>query len=95
VQATPGWDFLAIGVEGDPVELGGVELWRTRWEPVAVGTVTVPHPSWPRQRHDFQVYVVRSATGPTFFAAGELSNGVWGFYRPSASMQAFLLRFHS
>lgn len=81
---TPGWRFVSIGFEGDPVDVGGgVNPWR--WPSHWVGTgehITVAHPSYPRQRHSMAVYVLEGAVPPVRFAAGELSNGVWGFFVP-------------
>jgi hypothetical protein len=81
---TPGWEFVSIGLEGDPVDLGsGVSPWpySDRW--VATGDrIVVAHPSYPRQRHDMLVYTLAATNPEVRFAAGEFSNGVWGFYVP-------------
>lgn len=95
MDVSKGWDFLAITIEGDPVDLAGMNVWEVEWKPVPVGNVTVAHPSYPRQRHEMSVYKVCDAGSITFFAAGEFSNGVWGFYLPADSMKDFLQRFHT
>lgn len=82
---TPGWEFVSIGFENDPVDLGGgLSPWPygERW----VGTsdrIIVSHPSYPRQRHDMHVYTLAGTEPAVRFAAGEFSNGVWGFYVPT------------
>lgn len=81
---TPGWEFVSIGFENDAVDLGGgVNPWpySARW----VGTgerIVVAHPSYPTQRHDMHVYALAGSDPEVRFAAGEFSNGVWGFYVP-------------
>lgn len=39
------------------------------------------------------VYRLGAGSPAVLFAAGEFANGVWGFYRPEASMRKFLLDF--
>lgn len=74
-----GWRFVAIGVEGDSVLLGGADAWSAPWSPVG-DSLTVPHPHNPEQRHRFTQYSVKTSVGEVVFAAGEYSNGVWGFF---------------
>lgn len=95
MNLTSGWTFVAIVREGDPVDLAGVSPWSANWVPVAVGNVTVAHPSYPRQRHELSVYKLAATEPPVFFAAGEFSNGAWGFYLPTDLMHDFLARQHS
>ncbi|MEV6414953.1 hypothetical protein [Kribbella sp. NPDC051718] len=90
MDLTSGWTFVAIVGEGDPLELAGTNPWSADWVPVAVGNVTVAHPSYPRQHHDLPVYKLAGHEPALFFAAGELSNGAWAFYLPTEPMQAFL-----
>lgn len=74
-----GWDVVSIGFELEPVEVGGINLWDVEW----TGTgqkVTVAHPSYPMQRHQMPVYEAAGTDPLVTFAAGELSNGVWGFF---------------
>ena len=85
-RVTPGWELLGIGLEDDAVDLGGgVSPWP--WAPDRwVGTgerITVAHPSYPRQRHWMDVYTLAGHDPQVVFAAGEFSNGVWGFFVPA------------
>lgn len=86
-----GWEFRAIVVEGEPVDIAGIDPWRVEWEPVPVGSVVVSHPTYPLQRHSMNVYKVAGNEAVAFFATGEFSNGVWGFYEPTQQMREFLL----
>lgn len=43
------------------------------------------------RRHTLSVYRLSGLGPAAYFAAGEFSNGVWGFYEPTKSMRNFLL----
>jgi len=60
---------------------GGVNPWEVKWTPTH-GRITVAHPQYPSQRHTAFTYEVAGVTPPIVFAAGEFSNGVWGFFVP-------------
>jgi hypothetical protein len=91
VDISKGWEFRAIVIEGDPVDIAGINPWKVEWEPVPVGSVVVAHPTYPAQRHTMSVYRLSGVEPAAFFAAGEFSNAVWGFYEPTRSMREFLL----
>lgn len=76
-----GWRFVSIGFEGDVTDVGGVDPWTVDWTSTG-GHIVVAHPQYPHQRHRFSVYEVTGSTPPIVFAAGEYSNGVWGFFVP-------------
>ena len=78
-EVTPGWRFVSIGLEGDAVDLGGINPWKASWAGTGQ-SIVVGHPSYPWQRHDLPVYTAEGPDGPVTFAAGEYSNGVWGFF---------------
>jgi hypothetical protein len=76
------WTQQHIGVEGDAVEIRGEKVWKQKWRAVEMPSLRLPHPSYPHQYHDFHVYQIGDTKELVRFAAGELSNGVWGFYVP-------------
>jgi len=79
---TPGWRFVSIGFEGDPVDVGaGVNPWRATWLSL-YRRIVVAHPQYPQQRHSMDTYQIAGSDPPIVFAAGEFSNGVWGFFVP-------------
>jgi hypothetical protein len=80
VDVPEGWRFVAIGVEGEAVLLDGVDVWQAPWTGTG-SKVTVPHPQYPEQRHGVDEYRVDTPSGLVTFAAGEYSNGVWGFFQ--------------
>jgi hypothetical protein len=81
VNVDQGWQFVSIGFEGQPVVVAGVNLWEVTWTATG-GHITVAHPQYPSQRHQMSIYEVTDSDSPINFAAGEFSNGVWGFYVP-------------
>ncbi len=83
-ELTPGWSFVAITTEGQPVSIHGRNPWLHKWRSVSVSPITVSHPSYPAERHQMWVYDLETPQ-PVRFAAGEYSNGVWGFYVPVQS----------
>jgi hypothetical protein len=77
-----GWRDVHVGFEGDDLKIGGVGIWDADWRRTGLEAVQLPHPAHQHQRHRFDVYEVGEEKHPIRFAAGELSNGVWGFYVP-------------
>jgi hypothetical protein len=61
-----------------------VSIWDHLWTAVAPGRITVAHFSYPDQRHQMDDYEIRTAQAIVGFAAGELSNDVWGVFIPDA-----------
>ncbi len=81
VEADRGWRFVSIGYEGQQADVAGVNPWEVEW--TATGSrITVAHPHYPSQRHAMPVYEVTGSVPPIRFAAGEFSNGAWGFFVP-------------
>jgi hypothetical protein len=76
-----GWRDVHVGFEDDGLKIDGIAVWRQAWRRVG-DVLELPHPGHPHQRHRFEIYEVGSLDTPVRFAAGELSNGVWGFYVP-------------
>ena len=82
-----GWRFVSIGLEGQPTDIAGVNPWEAEW--TATGSrITVAHPQYPGQRHVMWVYEVKGSAPRVLFAAGEFSNGVWGFFVPARPDEA-------
>jgi hypothetical protein len=79
---TPGWKAAHVGIEGDSVSFHGIKPWKLEWQSIGQEPIIVPHPSHPHEQHQAWVYEVESSGKRVRFAAGELSNGVWGFYVP-------------
>ena len=79
---TPGWRMIAIGFEGGPAVIDGIDVWKHKWRSTREH-VTLPHPAYPEQMHDYTVWEVSPLLHRKVrFAATELSGGVYGFYAP-------------
>ena len=76
-----GWQAAHVGFDHDDLMLDGLPVWSLPWREEASKPVTLAHPAHPEQRHEFRIYHVDDGTRATRFAAAELSNTVWGFYR--------------
>jgi hypothetical protein len=76
------WRDVHVGIEGDGLEIGGVKVWRHEWRSTGEPRLNLPHPSYRNQTHRYDIYEIGNAENSVRFAAGELSNGVWGFYVP-------------
>lgn len=80
---THGWKSVHVGLEEDRLSLEGLDPWKLKWKSMGEQSIVVPHPSHPHERHQAWVYEIEEAGKLVRFAAGELSNGVWGFYVPA------------
>jgi len=77
------WRLEHIGLENDGLAIAGEDVWKQDWRNVKTETLQLPHPSYPNEIHCYWVYEIGDDARPVRFAAGELSNGVWGFYVPN------------
>ena len=78
------WTLVGIVIEGRPVNIHGVNPWKHEWVSLKEPRFEVPHPDYPNQRHKIWAYTITAGDRDLVFAAGEYSNGVWGFYVPSS-----------
>ena len=79
---TAGWRAVGVDLDGQPIDLGGgIDPWKHSWRSLD-REVWMRHPSWPTQLHDLPTYEITAGDRTIVFAAGELSNQVWGFYVP-------------
>lgn len=81
--STADWTLLTVVTEGEAVEVVGIDLWWREWRRLDIGTLEVPHPSYPSQVHTLRPYGIEVEAGTLLFCAGELSNGVWCFHVPA------------
>ncbi len=76
------WRAVHVGFANDGLTIDGADIWKQKWRRTGEPGLQLPHPAWPNQRHDFDIYEIDGPDGPVRFATGELSNSVWGFYVP-------------
>ena len=79
---TPGWCFVSIGFERHETSIGGVDPWTVEWKSRRQDII-VAHPQYPNEFHAMPTWELAGSDPPIKFAAGEFSNGVWGFFVPS------------
>lgn len=82
---TPGWRAVGVVLDGDPIDVHGLNPWEHSWRDTGEH-VAMRHPSWPTQVHRMPAYTMTEGTRTVTFAAGELSNQVWGFFVPVATV---------
>lgn len=75
----PQWVHVATSLDGDDTEIQGVKIWKHDWEDVKGENAQIKDPHY-GQSYYFGVYRVQEKEKVVEFAAGEFSNGVWGFY---------------
>jgi len=74
------WKAIGVVVEGQPIDVDGINPWQYSWRPSKQPPIELPHPAYPNQRHRMTIYEVETGGRTVVFAAGELSANVWGFY---------------
>ncbi|MCC3160804.1 hypothetical protein LJ737_26440 [Hymenobacter sp. 15J16-1T3B] len=77
------WHFIGSCLDGETFRIGGLDVWQHPWtaQPQTARVID-PHYGVAKQ---FNVYRLGPPEAPVLFAAGEFSNGVWGFYAPAAA----------
>jgi hypothetical protein len=75
------WKFHTSVIEGDWLQLGGVNIWDQKWTDLGK-TVFLKDPIY-GQDHSMRIYELPGENGTLRFAAGEFSNMVWGIYMPA------------
>ncbi|MDB5412300.1 MAG: hypothetical protein JWR10_635 [Rubritepida sp.] len=78
--AGSGWRSVHLGFANDGLKIGACEVWTHAWRATGEPSLHLPHPAHPSQTHRYDIYEVGDGLQKARFAAGELSNGVWGFY---------------
>ncbi|HSK65947.1 MAG TPA: hypothetical protein VK888_03395 [Anaerolineales bacterium] len=73
------WQFAGSSKEGESFEIRGMNVWEQGWQ-VSPGQEAHVHDPVYGQGFVFRVYTVQDGEEKVEFAAGEFSNGVWGFF---------------
>jgi hypothetical protein len=79
----PEWKAVGIIGEGTEFLIEDVNAWDRQWQRISGSRITLPHPSYSDQTHNFDVYSMTTYTGPVMFATAEVSANVWSFYVPN------------
>lgn len=84
---TRGWRSASMCWDGDAFDLDGINPWQHEWVSRAE-RIVVAHPSYPAQRRDADVWVIRTSDRVIRFAAGEMSNLTWACFLPVYSKES-------
>lgn len=76
------WVYAGHSAQSSPFVMGKVGVWKHPWRRSDEPLVAVRDPFLCGQAFLFSVHVIEAGSGVVRFAAGEFSNGVWGFYVP-------------
>jgi len=78
MNPSPDWEFLGAVPDGEPFQIGGLDVWKHKWKDTSERVhVKDPHH---HQDFTFDVYEISGEGKTITFAAGEFSNCIWGFY---------------
>lgn len=84
-QTAPAWLYVGAVGSSEPFAINGLDVWQHRWqrvEEVPRAAVRDPHYGQP---YEMDVYRITEGLQTAVFAAGEFSNGIFGFYVPAAT----------
>ncbi len=73
------WQFAGSSRQKEKFEIRGVEVWDGGWQAVPGQEAHVHDPVYGKE-FDFPVYRIQNGEETIEFAAGEFSDGEWGFY---------------
>lgn len=73
------WRFAGSSSQGEAFEIQGVNVWERGWQVSPGEEAHVNDPVY-GQGFIFRVFTIQDGDDTIEFAAGEFSNGVWGFY---------------
>jgi hypothetical protein len=74
------WNFVGSSFDGQSLFIEGIDVWTRGWIAVEGERAKVVDPRY-GQSFQFPIFVIAEGEKSVRFAAGEFSNGVWGFYR--------------
>ncbi|MCW0483668.1 hypothetical protein [Gaoshiqia sediminis] len=73
------WKHKKTVPDGEKCKLNGINVWDYKWIPTQ-NSIIVKDPLY-KQDHKMQIFEIKTDNKTVTFAAGEFSNGVWGFYQ--------------
>lgn len=76
------WQFVGSSGGERSFLIDDVNVWAFSWQCVQGEYAHIEDPSY-HQKFTFEVYTVTDGKRIVKFAAGEFSNGIWGFYVPA------------
>lgn len=82
--STENWKFIGSCLDGQPFEIGGLNVWECEWKSMNLPNAMVIDPQY-HHSYEFSIYQIKHDGKTIIFAAGEFSNCFWGFYIPELS----------
>lgn len=76
MSSKKGWKFLGTSLSRQPFFIQGKNVWDYKWTEIENEYADVKDSTYGLE-YDFEVWEIPPGIK---FAAGEFSNGVWGFY---------------
>lgn len=73
------WQFAGSAKKGEAFEIRGVNVWSQGWQVAGGEEAQVNDPVYGKS-YIFRVFSIQDDDEKVESAAGEFSNGVWGFY---------------
>jgi hypothetical protein len=80
------WKFAGAVAEVEAFSIAGIDVWKSPWVDTKE-RVRVKDPLY-QQDFTFHVYTISSGGKMVRFAAGEFSNGVYGFFTEASAVGA-------
>ena len=77
-SADSNWQFVGATPEGRCFIIDGLDVWKHKWRDTKE-RAQVKDPNY-HEDFTFDIYEIRHGDRVVAFAAGEFSNGLWGFY---------------
>lgn len=85
IEKSEEWEFHSSVVDGDRLELDGLNIWDHDWIDIHLH-VNVKDPIYDED-HTMNIYEISVKNTTVRFAAGEFSNMVWGIYLPAIKIK--------
>ena len=80
-KVSTAWKFVGVNYDEKTFLIDGINVFAHGWKSVDGEIAQVSDPLYGQARR-FSVYEITEKNSTIRFAAGEFSNGVWGFYAP-------------
>ena len=73
------WSYVGRSLDSESFQIDGIDVWKHPWTQVDEPHTGVKDPLY-NQDYSFTVFEFEAGSKTVRFAAGEFSNGAWGFY---------------
>jgi hypothetical protein len=74
------WQFIGFIPDGSPLTIDGIDVWKSKWEHAKGEEAEVIDPEY-GEKFSLPIYRIVQDAKVVQFAACEVSNCMWGFYK--------------